>query len=75
MLDQVEFRPNGTCRYGHPPDFMAECTWKRRGDIVTIERGGKTLASLRLKDKDLALVPEDPFHTPFVLEPPSKKPN
>ena len=68
MLEVVDFRPDGTCRYGHPPDFMAECSWTRRGDLITIERAGKTLAKLTFKDEQLMLVEGDHSHTPFVRE-------
>jgi len=68
LLEQAEFRSNGTCLFGHPPDFLAECSWTRRGDIVTIERRGHILAKLRFQDKDLVLVDGDKSHTPFQKE-------
>ena len=66
MVEQAEFRSDGTCLYGHPPDFLAECKWKRKGDLITIERDGKTLAKLLFKDEQLVLVDGDKFHTPFL---------
>ena len=75
LLEQVEFRSNGTCLFGHPPDFLAECVWSRRGDIVTIQRAGKTVARLQFKDKDLVLINGDHFHTPFVRDTLLKKTN
>jgi hypothetical protein len=64
--EQADFRPNGTCNFGHPPDYVADCKWTRNGRIITISRNGVVLTELKFDGKNLVLAEDDTFHSPFV---------
>ena len=64
--EQADFRSDGTCYFGHPPDYVADCKWTRNGRIITISRNDVVLAELKFDGKNLVLAEDDTFHSPFV---------
>lgn len=66
LTQQSDFRPEGICYFGQPPDYMAECKWTRSGDIITISRNGVELTRLKFVGKNLVLAENNPFQGPFV---------